>query len=370
VRGEGRRRGLHAAEEDEAADAGRPRGFDEARGAEAVHAVVAIGWRARVVHLRREMHDGVDPGELPRRLGADLADLAAAGPYDRMATRLEKRDQRAADEPARSGDEDAHGCAIEQPMSFVVSKLGWLIVSPGNVLLFLLLLGLWRWRRLARAVAVLFVGIAVLPAGSWMTEPLEDRFPQVALPERVDGIVVLGGAFSLALSEKRGQTMLNENAERMTAAVALARRYEKAALLFTGGEPRVFAEGGTEAELARAFFLSLGVAEERLRFEDRSRNTFENALYSYDAARPKPGETWLLVTTAMHMPRSVGCFRKAGWDIVPYPVDYRTTGAGSFVPDFAFAEGLARINLAFREWLGLAAYWAMGRTDALLPAPR
>ena len=110
--------------------------------------------------------------------------------------------------------------------------------------------------------------------------------------------------------------------------------------------------------------------EERLRFEDRSRNTFENAVYSFETAKPKPGETWLLVTTAMHMPRSIGCFRKAGWDIFPYPVDYRTTGDVSFVPDFAFAEGLARINIAFREWLGLAAYWAMGRTDALLPAPR
>jgi uncharacterized SAM-binding protein YcdF (DUF218 family) len=255
-------------------------------------------------------------------------------------------------------------------MGFVVSKVAWFVVSPGNVLLVLLLLGLWRSRRLAWSIAALFVLVALLPIGSWMMEPLESRFPPTPLPERVDGIVVLGGAFSLTLSEKRGQTMLNENAERMTAAVALARRYEKAPLLFTGGEPRIFPEGRTEAELARAFFLSLGLPEERLRFEDRSRNTFENAVYAYEAAQPKPGETWLLVTTAMHMPRSIGCFRKVGWDIVPYPVDYRTTGDGSFVPDFAFAEGLARINLAFREWLGLAAYRAMGRTDALLPSPR
>jgi uncharacterized SAM-binding protein YcdF (DUF218 family) len=322
------------------------------------------------VHLGGEMDDRVDSGELPRRFRADLADLAPAGAHDRMAARLEERNQRAADESARAGDEDAHGCAIEQPMSFVVSKLGWLVVSPGNVLLLLLLLGLWRSRRLAWGVAALFVGIAVLPVGSWMIEPLEDRFPPRPLPERVDGIIVLGGAFSLTLSEKRGQIMLNENAERMTAAVALARRYEKAALLFTGGEPRIFPEGRTEAELARALFLSLGLPEERFRFEDRSRNTFENAAFAYEAAQPKPGETWLLVTTAMHMPRSIGCFRKVGWDIVPYPVDYRTTGGGAFLPDFAFAEGLARINVAFREWLGLAAYWAMGRTDELLPAPR
>jgi uncharacterized SAM-binding protein YcdF (DUF218 family) len=255
-------------------------------------------------------------------------------------------------------------------MDFVVSKLGWVLATPANVLLFLLVVGLLRWRRLAWLVAAVFLLNSVLPVGTWMIGVLENRFPQPPLPDRVDGIVVLGGALSLTASEKRGQVTLNDSAERMTQAVVLARRYKDAPLLFSGGEPRIVPEGRTESEFARAFFLEMGLPAEQMRFEDRSRNTWENAVYSVEAVRPKPGETWLLVTSAAHMPGGVGCFRKVGWEILPFPVDYTTATGGGYAFAFAFAENLARFNGAFKEWLGLAAYRAMDRTDALFPAPR
>ena len=65
-------------------------------------------------------------------------------------------------------------------------------------------------------------------------------------------------------------------------------------------------------------FERLGLEEGRVIYEDRSRNTTENAEFSRDIARPRPEETWLLITSAFHMPRAVGCFRRVGWNVVPF----------------------------------------------------
>ena len=104
--------------------------------------------------------------------------------------------------------------------------------------------------------------------------------------------------------------------------------------------------------------------------ERRSRNTQENAEFSKALVNPKDGERWLLVTSAYHMPRSVGLFRKAGFAVEPYPVDWRVGGASDllrFAP--VAAEGLERTDIAMREWIGLTAYWASGRIDQWFPGP-
>jgi uncharacterized SAM-binding protein YcdF (DUF218 family) len=105
--------------------------------------------------------------------------------------------------------------------------------------------------------------------------------------------------------------------------------------------------------------------------EDRSRNTKENAAFSFAIASPAPGERWLLVTSAWHMPRSVGVFRGAGFEVTAYPVDFRTVASRNLVVPFvAMSEGLRRMDVATREWIGLIAYYATGRTDTFLPSSR
>ena len=69
------------------------------------------------------------------------------------------------------------------------------------------------------------------------------------------------------------------------------------------------------------------------------------------------------------MPRSVGVFRRAGWPVIAYPVDYLTRGQGALTPGFAFLAGLDGLEKGAREWTGLIAYRLLGRTDALFPAP-
>jgi uncharacterized SAM-binding protein YcdF (DUF218 family) len=260
-------------------------------------------------------------------------------------------------------------------MTFIASKLFWAVMAPGNLLVVLLLAGvLWlarsgrrRGLRLIGVVALLLLTIAVMPLGQWMAAPLEGRFPVPSLPERVDGVIVLGGGVDAWVSRAHGQTALNEAGDRVVEAAILARRHPEARLVLSGGEGTMVAYGEQEAEFERALLIELGVPAERIVMEDRSRNTYENAVFSREVAKPRPGEVWLLVTSATHMPRAVGCFRHAGWHVVPYPVDFRT--GPSLRADFALTEHLGLIDFTAKEWIGLVAYRLLGRTDALFPGP-
>jgi uncharacterized SAM-binding protein YcdF (DUF218 family) len=263
-------------------------------------------------------------------------------------------------------------------VTFVISKLLWLFAAPGNFLLLLLVAGVVRSIASARrrgfvliAAATLgFLAIATLPIGVWLAAPLENRFPTAVLPARVDGIVVLGGSVDPVLSLARGQVALTVAAGRITETVTLARRYPTARILISGGDGRLNPGVLSEAGTSRDLLIQLGVAPDRIAIESAARNTYENAVLSYAAAQPKPGETWLLVTSAMHMPRAIGCFRRVGWTIAPYPVDYRTSTRMATTPGLLLADNLMLVNFATKEWLGLVAYDWLGRTDALLPAPR
>lgn len=263
-------------------------------------------------------------------------------------------------------------------MTFVLSKIVWFLVQPLNLIVLLILAGplfnALRWRRLGALAwqtgLALLVTATVLPVGQMLLIPIENRFaPLTALPERVDGIVVLGGAASPDLTEARGSVALLSGAERLTEAVRLANHYPEARVVFSGGSSDVVGPGRPEADTARRFFAEQGLAAERVIFETGSRNTWENALNTLERVRPAPGERWLLVTSAFHMPRSVGIFRRVGWEVVPYPVDFRTEGQLS-VRGFDFLDRMDELDLAIKEWVGLIAYYAMDRTTGLLPGPR
>jgi uncharacterized SAM-binding protein YcdF (DUF218 family) len=201
-------------------------------------------------------------------------------------------------------------------------------------------------------------------------KPLEDRFaPLRTLPKHVDGIILLGGAIDLSQSAERRTVSFNIRAGRMTTFVALARHYPGATLLFSGGNPAPFSSGLTEAQLARVYFAEMGLNSRRMVFENASRNTHENAVFSQSAGRILPGQHWLLVTSAADIPRAVGCFRAAGWDVIPFPADYHT-GRTWLSPLFpGLVGGLQRTDWAMHEWLGLLYYRLRGWTPVLFPGP-
>lgn len=268
-------------------------------------------------------------------------------------------------------------------MFYYASKIVWFFATPSNLLAALALAGLvlapartrivQRTGRTLLAVSVIGLPLAGLsPLANWVILPLENRFPAYADGGgAVAGIVVLGGAVQAEESLARGMLALNEAGERMLALGALARRYPDAKLLFSGGAATLVGEEPAEAEAVQRFAAdALGVPPERILLDYRSRTTHENAVLSRDLASPQPGERWLLVTSAWHMPRAVGCFRQAGFAVVPYPVDYRTRGPEDRWRWFRFlSEGLRRLDLAAKEWAGLVGYRAAGYTQALFPGP-
>jgi uncharacterized SAM-binding protein YcdF (DUF218 family) len=264
-------------------------------------------------------------------------------------------------------------------MFFILSKLAWFVIAPVNFIVLSCLVGLVLWLigfiRIGRAIASIAIVVLTvacfLPLGAALIRPLEDRFPVV--PENSPaptGIIVLGGALDELLSETRGQPALIEGAARLTAAVTLARRYPQARLIFTGGSASLTKELPSEAMGVHKLWLDLGVPESQMSFEDRSRNTWENALFTRDLIAPKPGERWLLVTSAWHMPRSMGIFRHVGFDVTAYPVDFLTYGdARDWAVTPAVLDQLTMMTFAMHEWVGLVAYRLSGKTDALFPAP-
>jgi len=262
---------------------------------------------------------------------------------------------------------------------FVLSKTLGVVILPTNFLLLAGLLGaillLTRFAAPGRgALALAIVGLSVCafsPLGNFLLYPLESRFPSWdASSGAPDGIVVLGGPIDADISVAHNAPVIRNAADRIVAGAALARKYPNARVIFSGGSPNLVSNDAREADYAATIFDSLGIDRSRLIIERRSRNTLENAEFSKALAMPKPGERWLLVTSAYHMPRAVGLFRKAGFPVEAYPVDWRMGDKGDLVSFTTVApEGLYKTDIATREWIGLIAYRLTGKTDDLLPGP-
>jgi uncharacterized SAM-binding protein YcdF (DUF218 family) len=218
-------------------------------------------------------------------------------------------------------------------------------------------------------VALFVCGLT--PVSEALIMPLENRFPRPDLTRGgpIAGIIILGGAEDARANPPRELAGLNEAAERMTEAVALARRFPEARIVFTGGTAAVLTAELPEAATMGRLLEALGVARERTMLEERSRDTYENALFTKRLINPAPGQRWLLITSGWHMPRAMGCFRQAGFPVEPWPVDYRTSGRLELVFNAAIPDGLRRLDFIMKEYVGLVVYYLAGRTSALLPGP-
>ena len=252
-------------------------------------------------------------------------------------------------------------------------RLLWDVFQPSNSLFLLFALGaVLRFagrRRIAAWLMSLsvaaFAAIMVLPVSNYLMLTLETRFPAPTLPGHVDGIITLGGPLNCHTTERWKRPQINGHAERLTEALTLSRRYPEATLLISGGhydpDDRI-----PEAHIARDLLVELGHPPDHMLLEDKSRTTWENGALSREVARPRPGQVWVLVTSAFHMPRAVGVFRKLGWQVIPYPVDYLTDGTTSG-PFVSVGYRLAQFDFVAREWMALIAYHLKGRTSALFP---
>lgn len=267
-------------------------------------------------------------------------------------------------------------------MFFILSKIVFFFLRPSHVFIlfaflgcFLLFSRFWYIGRIMVCVAVLCLAIAGLsPLGNILIAPLESRFlpPQLQTLHDIDGLIVLGGALDPKRSERHDGFEVNAAAERLMIIPRLARVFPDIPIVFTGGSGRLIeASHLSEAMIAARIFEGFGLEKRRLLFEDQSRNTWENARFTFDMMQPGKNSRWLIVTSAYHMPRVIGCFRRAGFrHLIAYPVDYRgKRGKNMWMPVGALGQGLQRVDIAVREWIGLLVYWLSGKNIVFFPAP-
>ncbi len=253
---------------------------------------------------------------------------------------------------------------------FFASKLLSVAVQPLTWVAILLVGGL-LYTPIQRKVGLRLIWVAGIlfflqgwePLPDSLIRHLEAQSPVPASSSNLTpyvGVVVLGGALEPDyVSQGNGQVALNEAAERMTTPIALTQQYPHLQVLFTGGQGELLAVGRTEADRAKIFFDSVGISPSRVRYESASHTTYENAKFSATVAGINPAQPWLLMTSAWHMPRALATFRKAGWNVTSYPVDFR---AGTETPwtQYSLTDGAKKWRLVSHELTGLMAYRMSG----------
>jgi uncharacterized SAM-binding protein YcdF (DUF218 family) len=248
----------------------------------------------------------------------------------------------------------------------VLADVYWTLLQPSTIIVGLLLLSWgalelrsWRFGRMLLTCAVLLAAVpTVLPVAAWLALPLETHITSPELPERVSGILILGGAVRTPVTVGNQQLSLNDRAERLLAGAHLARQYPLARVVITGDAASTFLD-------VNALGMFDGIDTRRLEFVANSRSTYEDALFSIAQVQPARGETWLMVTSALHMPRAVGVFTAQGWQVIAYPVDRRYADLPP--PSLAVAERLNALDEVVREWGALLIYYQQERTHSLLP---
>ena len=257
---------------------------------------------------------------------------------------------------------------------FIASKLFWLVARPESWIVLLLVLGLWAiWRQRLQAVRrygvaalLLILVMGFVPVGQLVIRPLEMQFPAAPDISEPIGVLILGGGEDARMSVASGLPEFNAAAERLVLGLALAQAFPEAQLIFTGGSASLVDQRISGSDGAQKLFARFKIADSRIILEPGARNTSENATRTYELVEDATLGPWVLVTSAFHMPRSVGSFCAAGWrNIIPYPVDYRAAYLGGL--SWNLAGNLEILNIAVKEWIGLAVYFLTGRTPSLLP---
>jgi uncharacterized SAM-binding protein YcdF (DUF218 family) len=207
------------------------------------------------------------------------------------------------------------------------------------------------------------------PLGNLLLTPLEQRFPGLPSVEKesVDGIIVLGGSYDTVSHSYLSTIYLREDTEPVSVVPDLVRQYPQARIIISGGaDPST--PGPSEAAIIKQCYVSFGIPADRITIEDRSQTTAENARFTAELIRPAPRTRWLLVTSAYHMPRAMGAFRKAGFNVIAWPAGWRTRGwRDLWLPAATADENLRRVDVAVHEWLGLLSYRLSGYSAEWFP---
>ncbi len=260
-------------------------------------------------------------------------------------------------------------------MFFILSKLFWVVARPLNFLFFLTIaallagrFGLVSLRRIGLvASAALFFIFGFTQFTDYLLLKLETVVPVAEIPGNPAGIIILGGGIGTKSASGGIGYHLGEASDRLVKGLELRQQFPNVRFIYSGGSGTLISDELPEtvgaAEMVRAIFGD----DRGMELEDKSRTTHENAIEVAKMLGSDKGKPWLLVTSAFHMSRAVGCFRKVGINVVPVPTDFRSEPLQfPWIMDETPIQFL-KASLLVKEYVGLAAYYLTGRTDALLP---
>ena len=256
-------------------------------------------------------------------------------------------------------------------MEFYIARVANYLLEPLYILSFfllilILLILLTNYKKLtifsAKFLLILFLFFGYTPLSNFLLNKIEDFIKPSKYPaQQLTGVIILGGSFDLELeSKERNEVLLNSAAERLTKALEIYRKNPRLLILFSGASNKIKPIGWSESDMAKKFFLEQGVRSENLIFENKSRNTFENIIYSKDIIKNNKG-TWGFVTSAYHIPRSYFAFKKQGLVLEPISVDYRTGITSIFWINFDIKKGLENWNIILHEVVGISYYKITGK---------
>ncbi|MDC1318298.1 YdcF family protein [Candidatus Thioglobus sp.] len=260
---------------------------------------------------------------------------------------------------------------------FWFSKIIWGMIRPDSVFISILIFSwllIWKGYKtiglsIFGTILILLFLLTFVPLGQLLLKPLEFKFPtNPTLPQNITGIIVLSGAEDTIKSKFWNQVEMGAASERNIMFMKLAKEYPHLKKIFTGGSGSLLSQELKQAEVAKKLFLSLGIDTKNIIFESDSRNTYENALFSKKLVKINKNENWLLITSAWHMPRSVGVFCSLGWPVLPFPVDHLTLPNQISQLGANFSGNLSELVIGMKEWVGLTAYFATGKINKILPS--
>ena len=259
-------------------------------------------------------------------------------------------------------------------MSFYLSKILWLILNPFNIFILInfliIILYVLSFRRLSITIFVInflfLIIISILPIGNYLIYQIEKEYhSNNEIPESIDGILILGGATNVLMFREYGQISLNGSAERLVESVDIIRKHQNAKVVFSGGSAVLNRPDLGHSDVAKFFYKKMGLNTNRIIFENNSRNTFENILFSKEIIIPKKNEKWLLITSASHMKRAQLVAEKNNWNLIPYAVDFKNFKNFKFTVNLNLLLNINSFQQGLHEWLGLVSYYLMGRTSKI-----
>jgi uncharacterized SAM-binding protein YcdF (DUF218 family) len=251
-------------------------------------------------------------------------------------------------------------------MFFIVSKILYFIISPIVWVFSLLLLAIFK-KRFRNKMLLIATCLLYLFSNSFLLEEV-NRWWEIPATryqdlKQYDAGIVLGGMLDYDMDYHRIQ--FQRSADRLFQAIELYKRGDIKKIFYVGGSGSIEFAAMKEGMFVRRYLLTLGIPDKDIWIENESRNTRENAFNAVEILKQKHAidGSYLLITSAMHMRRSMGCFKALHLRVAPYSVDRNASPERRYTMDHLLLPNPATLifwKALIHEWVGIMVYKRMG----------